>query len=193
MDNPIRKNKKRGVTLIELVMALLLGAVIMVPLSMGFSFGLKSWNSNKIKSELIQHARVAMYRMTSELRYAESIVDKRSINNELEFATTHLIDADDGIENIIYRVESVPFLLVRKVMEDSIEISDVEVAGTNFGYIPVRVTNFTAKPMRIDSSGVLVENVLKPIEDTVAVQIDLTLECKNESITVTSLAKMRNR
>ena len=100
VDRLRKKNNKKGVTLIELVLALALIAIILISLTSIFNISLKAWSASGKKTELVQNARIAMERMMSDLRYAVSI--SQFSDNVLEFDTRYLVNEDDSIETITY-------------------------------------------------------------------------------------------
>ena len=64
------KRHNHGLTLFEYIFALTVGVLILLPMGMGFRLALKNWEMSQEETELVQHARVAMARITSDLRYA---------------------------------------------------------------------------------------------------------------------------
>ena len=93
-------NSRRGMTLIEAVLSLALIALILVSLTNVLNVSLKAWRLSGRDDDLIQNARVAMERMTSDIRYAVAISEFSG--GALEFSTRYVEDEDDQTEVIRY-------------------------------------------------------------------------------------------
>lgn len=63
-------NKERGVTLVELMVAVALLSLIMVAFFTIFKGGTAAWKKGDIRTELVQNGRIALDRMASEIRQA---------------------------------------------------------------------------------------------------------------------------
>ncbi len=64
------KNRERGVTLVELMVAVALLSLIMVAFFTIFKGGTAAWRKGDIRTELVQNGRIALDRMASEIRQA---------------------------------------------------------------------------------------------------------------------------
>ncbi|MDD5449297.1 MAG: prepilin-type N-terminal cleavage/methylation domain-containing protein [Candidatus Omnitrophica bacterium] len=91
---------RNGITLIEVSLALALISVILLALTNILGISLKNWELSGKRNELIQNGRVAMERITSDLRYAVSITT--FTDDVLEFKTRYLENEDDSVEVIKY-------------------------------------------------------------------------------------------
>lgn len=63
-------NRERGVTLVELMVAVALLSLIMVAFFTIFKGGTSAWRKGDIRTELVQNGRIALDRMASEIRQA---------------------------------------------------------------------------------------------------------------------------
>ena len=136
---------------------------------------------------MYNQSRMAMFRMTSELRYAEKLVQLD--DHVLEFKTRYLVDSDPQIETVKY--EWIFYQLYRSVDGSApVDITFAQDTALKFtGY-------------KIDASGNLVPLDLAggdTIDNAVAVGIDLTEAFQDSSLkfgsvyfTFNSLAAMRN-
>lgn len=89
-----------GFTLIELIMVtIILGIMVSVSYDI-LKSSLDVWRKAGVKGELWQEARIAMHRITEEVRYATGILNNTT--GLLEFNTTCLLDTDSGTEKIKY-------------------------------------------------------------------------------------------
>lgn len=96
----ITEIRQKGITLIEVSLALALIAAILVSLTNVLNVSLKNWEFSGRRNELIQNARVAMDRIISDLRYAVSISDFNG--GVLQFDTRYLENEDDSVEVVRY-------------------------------------------------------------------------------------------
>jgi len=95
-----------GLTLLEAIMAMAMGAMIFIPLFMAFGVAIKTWDEHILREELCQQARIAMDRIVSELRDTVRLVgdDVDDLDlNVLEFYTRNV--ALDGWEAEIIKYE----------------------------------------------------------------------------------------
>lgn len=139
----------KGFTLVELVLALGLSALIIVPMSMAFQLSLGSWEDYDKSSEVLQHGRVALTRMCNELRHAVKLNLYGS--GYFEFYTRTLIDSDYAPERIRYAINN--SLLERSVDGGSAAI----LAGSSTNNIDVAELELT--PYKRNTAGNLVELV----------------------------------
>lgn len=186
-DNIKCKSHDRAVTLIELILALALGALILASLTTVFRTGWQSWNEDNERSEFIQHARVAMWRITDDLRYAKSLDQLASgSSGNLQFTTKNL--PDTGAIRVI-RYEVADSELKRIEQGTSSKIAGSSSEGIN-------VTALNSTPLKIDiDTGNLVALVGGDSPgDAIAVRVELTLQdADGDSFTVISTAKLRNK
>jgi prepilin-type N-terminal cleavage/methylation domain-containing protein len=90
------KNRKykNGFSLVELLIALAITAMLMVAMAFAFSSSMMSYRTNEELFKAVNSARQAMYRITTELRTATT-VDPNGPANECTFITA-------GGQNITY-------------------------------------------------------------------------------------------
>jgi len=67
-------NQKNGFTLIEIIVSLSLFALVIILVSSIFITAQRSYNKNAAQAELSQNVRVALDRLSRELRQAENII-----------------------------------------------------------------------------------------------------------------------
>ena len=110
--------KKRGFTIVELLLALAIGAMLMVAVAVAFNASAINYEENEAIFKTISSARQALLRMTSQLRTSEGVViDPNSPANECSFLTSagqdityqyrsadkklYLITNSDGMEYVL--------------------------------------------------------------------------------------------
>jgi len=82
---------KRGFTIVELLLALAIGAMLLVAVAVAFNASAMNYQENEAIFKTINAARQALLRMTSQLRTA-TIVDLTSPINECSFFTSAGVD-----------------------------------------------------------------------------------------------------
>ena len=183
-----RIRQDKSVTLVELLLALTLGAVLLAPVTLALQVGLKTWKETKESDELVQQMRIAMSRITMELKYATELIQA---DTTLEFDTVYLLDGTPDTERIRYR-QSGNYLY--RSQESGPEFA---IAGANESYtkIPVDVISFTVVPLKSDGSslgGMTIPPEL--LSDADAVQIFLTMADKDgDQLSLTNLVLLRNQ
>ncbi|MBL7170470.1 MAG: prepilin-type N-terminal cleavage/methylation domain-containing protein [Candidatus Omnitrophica bacterium] len=167
------EKRNRGITLIEVILALALGALILASLTGILNISLKSWELSEESNELIQIGRVAMERIMSDIRYAVSL--STFSGGVLEFDTKYL-DEDDDVETIKYEKSGSD--INRSVKENSNYGQANPIANyvDSFGITLLRA-NGTSTPQANQAA---------------SVKIDLTLVSGDETFEITSTAHMRN-
>jgi len=96
-DTPVRY--KAGVTLVELLVAVILLSLLMVAFYTVFKMGHKTYETGEKKVELIQNARIALDMMTSHIRQA--LPSTLSIDGSGKWITFYApIDGTEGAEKI---------------------------------------------------------------------------------------------
>jgi prepilin-type N-terminal cleavage/methylation domain-containing protein len=81
----IRLSNNNGFTLIELLTVCTILSVVVASMFMFYFSGMKLWAVGNQKVELQQHGRIAMNRMTRELRQAKEIIASDSNTGEISF------------------------------------------------------------------------------------------------------------
>jgi len=93
MQNP---RHKRGFTIVELLLALAIGAMLLVAIAVAFNASAMNYQQNEDIFKTVNAARQALLRMTSQLRTAET-VDLAAPGNQCIFDT-----GDTPPENLTY-------------------------------------------------------------------------------------------
>ena len=183
---------RAGLSLFETIMALVLGAMVFLPLTMAFNVAIKVWNEHIINDELHQHARVAMDRLTSELRYAIRIEDS-GFPDKLWFRTRNLIDDNWDSELIKYEkleIVSAPKMDALKRSEEGSPF--YTIAGSDLEP-RFQVTNFDHDFYKVAGGNLQVLGGLDTMDDVEVVEVNLTVanEDMTKSITLVSRVDLR--
>jgi len=93
---------KAAFTLVEMVLAIAIIAIIMLSVAQALDVALQSWQVEENKNELLQHGRVAVERMLTELRYANRV--NNATTSALQFEAENFTDTDSGNETYWYRL-----------------------------------------------------------------------------------------
>lgn len=192
----VRVKNKAGMSLVEAVLALSLGAVVLTTLTAVFTTSLHSWDENNDRDVLISHAQAAMNRMVYELRYATALNDVANGDpTQIDFDTTNLLDDDSGVENVVYQMWLSQSEIHRLVSGDVTQSLDQPLAGYVDPAHNITVSGFSVTALKLDgATGDLVDLGGSPLSSAVAVEISLTLMNPDDgdSVTLTSVARMRN-
>jgi len=79
-----------------MVLAIAIIAIIMLSVAQALDVALQSWQVEENKNELLQHGRVAVERMLTELRYANAVTS--ATTSDLQFEAENFTDTDSGNE-----------------------------------------------------------------------------------------------
>jgi len=181
----MRRRDCLGMTLLETTLALTIGAVVMASLLTSFSLAGKLWRKGGQSSEAIQHGRVAMTRMSADLRYATQGLDFSS--GVLEFETTNMLDSTPDVEVIRYEFTS------PKLYRTADGGPMMAVAGSDEE--KVTVTAVTLTPKKQSGGGNLVNlGGSDTAADAEAVTVELELQdAHGESYRFSTTAGFRNK
>jgi len=156
---------KAGFTLAELLIALAISAILLVAVAVAFNASAVNYQENEDIFKVVNSARQALFRMTSQLRTADA-VDPNAPNNECTMITP-------AGENITYRYNSADNKLYL-VTNDDLTDSDY-----------VLCNNVTA--MNCTKTWVVEDTVIK----VKSVQISLTVAISNIEKTISAAAAIR--
>jgi len=194
----------KGFTLIEVVLGLVLSTFIFASVGRLCFLCQQNWQSTFIKNQLMQNARRALQRMASELRYAEIIYDYRPANDMLRFdgypPTYHLSRPKKRIRFSVSSGE-----LIRRYREYwlypppswSSETDQVMIGSSasseDYG-VYVADGDFKAVPMVLISGQLIDITTGLPLEDAVAVRLELTVSSSTgETATTQTIVQLRNK
>lgn len=107
-------NAKAGFTVAELLIALAISAILLVAVAVAFNASAVNYQQNEAIFKVVNSARQALFRMTSQLRTADA-VDPNAPNNECTMITS-------AGENITYRYssgDSTLYLITNDDLSDS--------------------------------------------------------------------------
>jgi len=95
MNNLHADQKKRSFTLVEMLVVMSLAVVIIIGGYAIYIISLKTYQKNTAQGELAQNARIALERMTRDIRQTMDIVtalgvDQQHFSPEIEFQNGHL-------------------------------------------------------------------------------------------------------
>jgi len=188
----------RGLSLLESVMAVALGAMIFIPLTMAFNVAIKTWDEHAVNDELYQHARVAMDRLTRELRHAIRLVDQED-PQELKFYTRRDTGTNPWVwEAVRYQKAQIPSTSLFGLSRNQNLDPPYFIAGSD-GYPSVTVNSFSYVLYKVEEiEGQLQFQPLDtgdPISaaDVVWVGLTLTNEDSTKSVILTSRVALRNK
>lgn len=168
---------KKGLTLIELLVVIVLLGGLSAAVVFVFMAGLKSWNSVRNRTEIIESLNLAMARMTRELSQASEITRARS--DEIDFEAD--LDGGGVTEDITFDINS----------DD--ELERIEDGGS--AVILARdVQSFTLGYYLEADNDNLLSSVTGPsLDDIRVIVITLALSKSGETVSLRSSAYARNQ
>ena len=181
---------KTGFTMVEVVLAIALGAVILTSLSMMFNVSIKGWRANEAQSELMQHARIALTNITRDLRHLLWFENVDA--DTCEFYAENFLGSSPEILLVRYHYDSANNILSRFYDKGTSSIDSV-IAGDVLEDIRVDTVNFI--PLKRNNSDELVEILgTDPLHCALAMRVNCTIrDNENNSIVVGTTVLLRNR
>jgi len=168
---------KKGFTLFELIIVVLLVSILVGVVGFSFSVGLRSWNSGRKRVEITEEASLAVARMGRELRQASEFITAKT--SEVTFEAD--LDGDASVETITF-----------KVRQNADELERTE--GGTVVVLARDVDTFTLGYYLESDNDNLLSSATGPELDQIrVVVITLTLTKGDETISFTSSAYTRNQ
>lgn len=92
----LKTKKSKSFTLLEILTVVFLGAIIIMAAYSVYLASYKSYKKNIASSELTQNARIALERMSREIRQAQDIINPLSMPPTADSPTQNIIVFQDG-------------------------------------------------------------------------------------------------
>jgi len=140
----IRHTTKTAFTLVELLIALAITAILLTAIAVAFNASVINYTENEKIYKAINGARQAMFRITSQLRTADT-VSPDTLDNECTFYTA------DG-ENLTYRYDASEKVLYLITNADTTD-PDYKLCEN------VEAMTFTPKTFEVEEGGVTLTKV----------------------------------
>jgi len=165
----IRENEA-GFSLVEVVLALSIGALIMSSLVIGFTISLESGSKNYAASEAIQHGRVAMARILADLHHTAKVKEKPT--EVFEIFTRQLVDDDWAPEVVRYEFSAANAIVLRSVDGGPAD----EIAGSPTENI--RITEFNVALLKYNAGKTGYEDFIETdtLDKAVAAKVTIRLQ-----------------
>lgn len=164
----MKYNDKAGFTLLEATLGVAVGAVLLASLLLVFKVGKHSWNVNNQQSELLQHARIAMARLSSELRYATGL-SQASIST-IGFPTKVLVNADSATTEVI------EYTIVSNTLQRSVDGGVKSILAGDIGR-GISAVFTGVVPVKVDVSGNVVPlSLADPLSLAVGLEVEMTFQ-----------------
>lgn len=158
----------KGFTIIESIVSLAIFSIILLAV-LSFIFWMSYSNSRtKADRETLENARRAIDIITSETKRSKSIYAPTTSANQLSLETANYLPADEIITYIDFFLCGSVICLKKESMQQPVALTSDSVEVTNLVFSQI-VTN--GKP---------------------SVKIDLTINCNNSSVSLTSTASPRS-
>jgi len=162
------ENAKPGFTIAELLIALALAAMLLVAVAVAFNASATNYQQNEDIFKVVNSARLALFRITSQLRTA-SMVDPNAPPNECSMITA-------AGEDITYRYNNVDkklYLVTNYDLSDSDYVLCDHVTAMTFSKTPILTDDgLDCKSVQI-SITVASNNIEKTISAAAAIRRNL--------------------
>lgn len=162
--------KRRGMILLELVMAMTLAVFVLSTMTVFMKISREAWYGSARHSDLLQHARVAMSRIVNDLRYASQWNGYSDVLNSWGFSTANLTEGGTAVTAVQYQLNSGK--LLRKTNVNSWRV----VAGSQTSS-RIQVVEFNPGVYAVDGSN----NLYAPMFPADAKYIVVTLKLRDET------------
>jgi len=168
----------------------------LVPMFRAFNLAIQNWESDEDFNELSQQARIAMQRITSELRYAAGIKD-HSNPYDLYFFTRTLLNNGWEVENIEYWLRTTagaPYYALMRSQDD--KATEYAIAGSPVASVSgISVISFELEFLQWTGSNFAVVQSSDPSDwiDTVGINLTLEKVGTSKTVSLSSRIKLRNK
>ncbi len=100
------KHKKNGFTLVEVLLAMVILAVLMTAVAVAFDASMKNYKENEAIAKTMNTARAALMRITNDVRTAQAValLGTGTDDDPLDLSECSLITADG--QNLTYRFDA---------------------------------------------------------------------------------------
>ena len=172
---------KKGFTLIELIIVIVLFSIIVFPVTFSFIVGVRSWESGKNRAYIRQSANLALEIMERDISRATSITDAAADEIEIEVDLT-----DDGTdETVNFNLDSDNNVLQRDV-DGTTTILARDVGGFTLSYTDLNNDSMTI-PQDVASQkkrdDIRIVNMLLDMSDGVEqITLSSSIYCRNQGL-----------
>lgn len=181
-----RKNKgnNKGLSLIELLVALAVGVIVMSALTILMTQGINQYNKMTVMTQLQEDANIALNNISNSIMEANFV----TISNSKTNATFQTGSATMGGKNVIYEHKN-GMLYVGENVADS---DTMGLLCKNVKEFKIDVVSTSFKTVAVDNAGVT-EHKVAGINNPVQIKVTLKLEFNGVTREVSRVAAIRNR
>lgn len=181
-----RKNKgnNKGLSLIELIIALAVGVIVMSALTILITQGINQYNKLTVMTQLQEDANIALNNVSNAIMEANYVM----ISNSKTNATFQTGSSTVSGKNVIYEHRD-GALYVGENIADS---STMGLLCKNVKEFKIDVVSTSFKTEAVDDVGVIKHQV-KGINNPVQIKVTLKLEFNGVTREVSRVAAVRNR
>ncbi len=177
----------KGFTLLEATLAVAISALLLGSLLLVFKVGKSSWNVSNQQSELLQHARTAMARLSSELRYATGLTQANLLG--VEFTTKVLVDSDNTT------TETIRYEVVGNTIQRSVNAGTKQIVAGDALAGGVIAKFYSVTPVKLDAGfNVAPLDTLDPLSLAIGLRVAMSMQdTHSKTVVVSTMANFRDK
>lgn len=170
-----RKSASIGVTLIELLIAIAIVGILSLGLTFMITQGLKVWTGGTKRTDIVDQGRIALERLSRELRQAERFTIATMNATDIQFNTV---------------LDGTTYIVAYKFANNALWRSEKTSAGAANDFVPLAnyVSNFTFT--YYDKNGAVTAS--STAVRTVRVNLVMDMPQPEQDVTLTSEIQLRN-
>lgn len=177
------KGNNKGISLVELLISLAVGAIVMSALTLLVSQGIKQYNKTTIMTQLQADANIALNNISDSIMEGNYLV----ISNSRPAATFQTQDVAHDGKNVIYMVRDHCLYLG----DNTANMDTMGILCKNVDEMKIEIVQSSLKTELAEREGTMQHKVVG-INNPVQIKVTLTLELNGYTRSVSRVTSVRN-
>lgn len=177
------KGNNKGISLVELLISLAVGAIVMSALTLLVSQGIKQYNKTTIMTQLQEDANIALNNISDSIMEGNYLV----ISNSRPAATFQTQDVAHDGKNVIYMVRDHCLYLG----DNTANMDTMGILCKNVDEMKIEIVQSSLKTELAEREGTMQHKVVG-INNPVQIKVTLTLELNGYTRSVSRVTSVRN-
>lgn len=177
------KGNNKGISLVELLISLAVGAIVMSALTLLVSQGIKQYNKTTIMTQLQEDANIALNNISDSIMEGNYLV----ISNSRPAATFQTQDVAHDGKNVIYMVRDQCLYLG----DNTANMDTMGILCKNVDEMKIEIVQSSLKTELAEREGTMQHKVVG-INNPVQIKVTLTLELNGYTRSVSRVTSVRN-
>lgn len=177
------KGNNKGISLVELLISLAVGAIVMSALTLLVSQGIKQYNKTTIMTQLQEDANIALNNISDSIMEGNYLV----ISNSRPAATFQTQDVAHDGKNVIYMVRDYCLYLG----DNTANMDTMGILCKNVDEMKIEIVQSSLKTELAEREGTMQHKVVG-INNPVQIKVTLTLELNGYTRSVSRVTSVRN-